>query len=69
MARKDYQVRMESEEYGEEVFNYRTKREADRGFDRLCDEAREQKDGVERHIELIEVLRQESVDSPNKEGN
>jgi hypothetical protein len=64
MSQPDFQVRMESDEYGEEVFNYPSRKEALQGFSRVTAQAREHsaRDGVVRHLELLEVIEQERTE-------
>jgi hypothetical protein len=58
---KEYRIRMTSDEYGEEVFNYSTLREARAGWKRLVKSCTDQQDGVGRHLELVDVLEQQEI--------
>jgi predicted transcriptional regulator len=60
--RKDFQIRVASDlNQDEEVYNYPTKRRAERGWERVRAHIARRQDKVERHVELIEVIRQEEL--------
>jgi hypothetical protein len=64
--RREFQVRLQSDEFGEEVFNYRTLDGAQKGLRNLLVSIDSMSDGIERHLELVEVLECHEVRTFNK---
>ena len=59
---KDYQVRVEFESAGsEEVYNFDSLIDAQRGFHSTCTSVGNEQHGDDVHVELVEVLNQRKV--------